>query len=159
MKCLIKTTLCWLFDNFRYNTHLLRNIFFNNLLTYPLPAMTVSQITTSKIGLSIYIWRTRPQDLWKISSALRSRLYMNLVAGSVLDRNTSYSVVILYVHCDLRHLIVSYVVKTCCLTVAVQWTRLFRVSKEINDACFFGTKVWRSKTALIAQQIVPLKFF
>ena len=36
----------------------------------------------------------------------------------------------------------------------LQWTRQFRVSYEINDACFFKTKVWRNKSALIVQQIV-----
>jgi len=37
----------------------------------------------------------------------------------------------------------------------VQWTRQFRVSNEINDACFFETKDWRNKSALIVQQIIP----
>jgi len=39
--------------------------------------------------------------------------------------------------------------------IHVQWTRQFRVSNEINDACFFKRKVWRNKSALIVQQIVP----
>jgi len=29
------------------------------------------------------------------------------------------------------------------------------VSNEINDACFFETKVWRNKSAFIVQQIIP----
>ena len=37
----------------------------------------------------------------------------------------------------------------------LQWTRQSRINNEINDACFFETKVWRNKTALIVQQIVP----
>ena len=37
----------------------------------------------------------------------------------------------------------------------IQLTRQFRVSIEINDACFFKRKVWRNKSALIVQQIVP----
>ena len=40
----------------------------------------------------------------------------------------------------------------------IQWTRQFRVSNEINDACFFENEVWRSKTALIVQQIIPLNY-
>jgi len=39
--------------------------------------------------------------------------------------------------------------------VNLQWTRQFRVSNEIYDACFLETKVWRNKTALFVQQIVP----
>jgi len=37
----------------------------------------------------------------------------------------------------------------------IPWTWQFRVSKEINEAWFFETKVWRNKTALIVQQIIP----
>jgi len=35
------------------------------------------------------------------------------------------------------------------------FTRQFRVSKEINEACPFEAKVWMKKTAMIVQQIVP----
>ena len=37
----------------------------------------------------------------------------------------------------------------------LQWTRHFRISKEINEAFFFETKIWRNKTAFIVQQIIP----
>jgi len=37
----------------------------------------------------------------------------------------------------------------------IQWTRQFRVSNEINDACFIKRNVWRNKSALIVQQVVP----
>jgi len=40
----------------------------------------------------------------------------------------------------------------------IQLTRQLRVSKEINEACLFETKVWRNKTALFVQQIIPINF-
>jgi len=40
----------------------------------------------------------------------------------------------------------------------LQWTRQFRVSKEINVGCLFKTKVWRNRSVYTVEQIIPLYF-
>ena len=40
----------------------------------------------------------------------------------------------------------------------IQWTRQFRVSKEINVGCLFKMNVWGNRTVYAVQQIVPFYF-
>jgi len=46
----------------------------------------------------------------------------------------------------------------CIYSKHIQWTRQFRVSKEINVGCLFKTKVWRNRTVYTVKQISPLYF-
>jgi len=71
--------------------------FCNDALKRDISTLFTTFFLCKSLQFNIFLAMTSPSTRFmKNSSASHSRLYMNLLTGSVLERNTSYSVDILY---------------------------------------------------------------
>jgi len=82
-------------------------------------------------------------------------MYFNFCNVNILFEFMLILTKVFFKFTNLYNYISFYMQTTITLLLWIQWTRQFRVSKEINEACLFETKVWWNKTELIVQQIIP----